>query len=278
MITRDDTTAALSAPGSAFEIVEEEVRGVRMPVFRHRARSLRELLERTAAFGERTYLVDGTVRLDFRTHLELVDALAVALQEDFAVRPGDRVAIFAANRWEWVVAFWAVTTAGGVPAAYNGFWTADEVAHATALVEPVLLIGDGPRLERVRGIDGLPAVLDLDGIGPLVEAHRGDVPAAVAVDEDDPGVLLFTSGTTGRPKAVATPHRALVGFGQVNSSREALARVHAGGAAPRVGEPLPLSDDIVLVTSPLFHRRGRILRRAAARALRSGTRPRRHHA
>ena len=72
------------------------------------------------------------------------------------------------------------------------------------------------------------------------------------VSEDDPAVLIFTSGTTGRPKAVTTSHRGLVGFAQVSAYYEAFARVAAGGPSPGVRD-LPSADDVVLVTSPLFH-------------------------
>jgi acyl-CoA synthetase (AMP-forming)/AMP-acid ligase II len=243
----------LTASGMYFEIGDEDVRGTRMPVFKHRVRSLRELLDGTASYAERTYLVEDDVRLDFGTHLDLVDHLAAALQREYSVQPGDRVALFAANRWEWVVAFWAATTVGAIPAAYNGWWTPDEYAHATALVEPVLVVGDQARLARAAEAKPRLPTLDLDTVSSLVDEYRGVRPLPVDVAEDDPAILIFTSGTTGRPKAVTTPHRGAVGFGQVNSFGETLARVAAGGEPPVQGEQLPLGDDVVLVTSPLFH-------------------------
>ncbi|MBL7501079.1 acyl--CoA ligase [Frankia sp. CNm7] len=248
-----DPRAALVAPGSYFEVADEDVRGVRMPVFRHRIRSLRELLAGTARFGERTYLVEGDVRVGFATHLEYVDALAAALQDDYRLRPGERVAIYAANRWEWIVAFWAVATAGAIPATYNGWWTPDEFAYATGLVEPSLVIGDSRRLERAAEAGATPPVLDLDEVPAIVEARRGARPAPVSVDEDDPAVLIFTSGTTGRPKAVTIGHRGLCGALQLAAFGETLAMVARGGAVPAAGDTLPAHDDVVLMTSPLFH-------------------------
>ena len=66
-------------------------------------------------------------------------------------------------------------------------------------------------------------------------------------------MLIFTSGTTGRPKAVTIPHRGVIGFGHVNLFGETLGRVIAGAPVPSAGDQLPLGDDVVLVTSPLFH-------------------------
>ena len=246
--------AALTVPGARYEIGEEDVRGTSMPVFKNRAQSLRELLDGTMRFGERTYLVDGEARLSFRSHRRLSGALAAGLQRTSGVRPGDRVAIFAANRWEWIVSFWAVTSAGGIPCAFNGWWTPDEFAHAARLVEPALVIGDGPRLARLAESGVAVPVLDMDAdLPPLLAKHAGDEPSPVASTEDDPAVLIFTSGTTGRPKAVTVPHRAVCGFAQVSSFGEAAARVALGEPVPLAGYLPPPSDDVVLATSPLFH-------------------------
>ena len=244
---------ALTAPGSYFEVGEEVVRGTTMPVFTQRARSLRQLLEDTARFADRTYLVEDDTRLTYGRHLELVDGLAAALRKDYGIQPGERVAIFAANRWEWVVAFWAVATVGAIPCAYNGFWTRDEFAHATSLVQPTLIIGDTDRLARGGGGDGGRRVLNLDDVGSLAGATAAARAVPVAVSEDDPAVLIFTSGTTGYPKAVTTSHRGLVGFAQLSAYQEAFARVAMGGSVPQTFADLPPSDDVILVTSPLFH-------------------------
>jgi long-chain acyl-CoA synthetase len=245
---------ALLAPGSAYETVVDDVRGEAMAVFRHRFRSLRELLEASSRFGERTYLVEGEVRIDFARHLAMVDALAAALQRAHGVRPGDRVAILAANRWEWIVTFWAATSAGAVPCAFNGYWTPDEVVHALELAEPTVLVADATRLARLDGTPvAVPVITMEDDLPALVDQHAGEHPTPVATDEDDPAALIFTSGTTGRPKAVTASHRAIVGFVQLNTFNEAVGAVAMGGPMPGVGDPVPTSDEVVLATSPLFH-------------------------
>jgi acyl-CoA synthetase (AMP-forming)/AMP-acid ligase II len=211
------------------------------------------MLEASAQYGERNFVVDGDVRLTFRDHLESVDAFGAALQDLHGVEPGERVAIFAANRWEWIVAFWAVTSIGGIPAAFNGWWTPDEAAHAIRLVEPVLIIADKPRLERVIEAGTAVATFDLDEMPSVAAAYRGRHPRIPEMVEDDTAMLIFTSGTTGRPKAVMVPHRSVLGFVQVSGFSEAFAGVAAGRPVPAPGDRLPVSDDVVLVTSPLFH-------------------------
>src|SRR5262245_65355884 len=90
--------ASLTAPGAPFEIVEDEVLGERMPVFRHRRRSLREILAASAAFGDREYVVYGERRISFAEHLRRGASTAQALRELHGVRPGDRAAVLAEDR------------------------------------------------------------------------------------------------------------------------------------------------------------------------------------
>jgi acyl-CoA synthetase (AMP-forming)/AMP-acid ligase II len=163
------------------------------------------------------------------------------------------VAIFAANRWEWVICYWAILSVGAIPAALNAWWTPGEFANAADLVEPVLVMGDGPRLRRVAQAGVEVPALHLDEIGGILSDRAGQRPDVPPVAEDDPAVLIFTSGTTGRPKAVTVPHRAVVGFAQVKTFADAADRVAAGAPVPAAGDEIPVGDDIVLVTSPLFH-------------------------
>lgn len=250
--------ARLTGPGGAFELAREAVRGESMLVFRDRIRSVRELLERTARFGDRLHLVDGDRRIRFADQLDLVTRAAHGLASRHGIRPGDRVALFAANRWEWIVSFWAASWLGAIPVLMNGFWTTEEFADAAARVEPALVIGDGLRLERAKVAPGAFGVLRLeDDFEALVREPPGaggsvTTPAA-SPREDDPALLIFTSGTTGRPKAVTVPHRAICGFSQVSAFTEAFGRALFGLPLPEPGVPAPPSDDVVLVTSPLFH-------------------------
>ena len=80
--------ARLTGPGGPFEMVVEDVLGARMPVFKNRLRSLRALLEASAAQGEKEYLVYEDRRISYAEHLRLVASVARALRERFGVRQG----------------------------------------------------------------------------------------------------------------------------------------------------------------------------------------------
>ncbi|MCX4096769.1 AMP-binding protein [Nocardia sp. alder85J] len=103
----------------------------------------------------------------------------------------------------------------------------------------LLVIGDGPRLERLAGSGRNFRILNLDNdFGPPTRRFDGAVPELAGIAEDDPGLILFTSGTTGRAKAVTLSHRSVVGFAQVNMFQGAAARMALGAPAPRVaGSP-----------------------------------------
>src|SRR5688572_17573286 len=143
--------ARITAPGGMFEVVTENVRGVPMRVFKNRARSLRALFEAARAHGDKEYLVYGEERVSYAQAFARASAFANALRERYGVKHGDRVAILAANRPEWVLAFWAAVSVGGVVAALNGWWTEDEIRYGVGDADPAVLIGDRARLARLRG-------------------------------------------------------------------------------------------------------------------------------
>jgi acyl-CoA synthetase (AMP-forming)/AMP-acid ligase II len=250
----EEIEAQLTGPGGPFEIETANVLGESMPVIKNRARSLRELLEASRAHGEKEYLVYQDRRIGFGEHAEQVAALAATLRDRYGVRPGDRVAILAANCPEWVIAFWATVSLGGVVAALNGWWQADEIAYGVADSDPKLLVGDRRRLARVSGRDlGVPVVEIESDFADLLAAGRGaDLPGQ-AIAEDDPAVILYTSGTTGRPKGAVNTHRGICGFvsvGMLNGVKGMMLAAASGRTGP---PPLPTS---MLVTVPLFHLSG----------------------
>ena len=177
------------------------------------------------------------------------------MQERFGIEPGDRVAIFAENRPEWIIAYWAAVSLGAVVAALNGWWTRDEALYGIEHAQPKLIIGDRKRLARIEGETLDCAVIEIESQGAELLEHAPDAELPEnPIDEDDPAVILFTSGTTGRPKGAVNTHRGIVGFVQAaaaNGVRNMILASQLGFAADE--NPPPLS---ALMTVPLFHLSG----------------------
>lgn len=239
--------AAITGPGGAGEMHVEQVLGAPVEVWTDRFRALHEVLAASVEHGDRPYLVTLEGSLSFVEHARRVSSLALALREDHGVGVGDRVAIAAANHPSWIETFWAVTSIGAVAVGCNAWWAPRELAHAMTLTEPVLVVADRKRAAAVAAIPGLevPVLVLEDDHERLVSAYPdADLPSA-DVAEDDPAVILFTSGTSGRPKGAVHTHRnlcAVIGFHRYNDA-----------VAAAFGDPTPPTAKTYLLAMPLFH-------------------------
>ena len=190
------------------------------------ARSIPQVaLDAGERFGDAGALEDGDVRLSFR---ELADAVVESARAFLAaeLEPGDRVAVWAPNVHEWIVAALGLQAVGGVLAAVNTRLKGGEAAHALRLSGARLLFTmggeflgtdyvsalagqDTPDLERIvtfRGAgDGAERWDDFLAAGAAV-AREAALTRLAGVAPDDVSDLIFTSGTTGDPKAVTTAH------------------------------------------------------------------------
>ena len=236
----------LTAPGAPFELVEEDVLGVRVPVFRNRVRSLGELVRDSVRFGDRVYAATATTEMTFAEHARQVASLAAALREEHDVQPGDRVAIAAANSPEWVTAFWATVSLGAIAVGFNAWWAGGEVAYALGHAEPKVVIADAKRAAVIVEAGVAVPVLSVEEDLPrLAERDPETSLPDVAVQEDDPATILYTSGTSGRPKGVVHTHRNLLAVLEYHRFNDALAAAF--------GDPTPPEDKRYLMAMPLFH-------------------------
>ncbi len=202
--------------------------------------------------GDRPYLTFPGRAFTFSSVIDPVASVAAALRDRYGVGPGDRVAISAANSLEWVLTFWAATTLGAITVALNGWWTGPETAYGLELTRPRVLLGDARRLDRLAGTDiGLPIVRFEEEFADL-EAHQpGAALPDTPLDEDDPFLILFTSGTTGRPKGALISHRSNIHFIQSSLMNGAVHPSIYGGAGPVT--PGTTTIPCVINASPLFH-------------------------
>ncbi|NUU20728.1 MAG: fatty acid--CoA ligase family protein [Streptomycetaceae bacterium] len=163
----------------------------------------RMVLSAADRFGDAEAVVDGPLRLTFAEFTDRVMVAAGAFASA-GVGQGDRVAIWAPNSAEWAVAAFGVLTAGGVLVPVNTRFKAEEARDVIARSRAkAVLVQEG-----FLGLDytaaappGVPTI-DLKG-----DFLGSGTPFARDVAGDDVADLIFTSGTTGRPKGVMMTHR-----------------------------------------------------------------------
>ncbi|MCA2207760.1 FadD3 family acyl-CoA ligase [Nocardia rosealba] len=160
-------------------------------------------LVRSAAdrFEDAEAIVDGPLRLSFA---ELADRVRVAAGAFAAVGvgKGDRVAIWAPNSAEWIVAAFGLVTAGGVLVPINTRFKAEEAADVVRRSGArLLLVQQGFLGTHHTAPDGVP-VIDLKS-----DFLSSGQPFEQALSGSEIADIIYTSGTTGRPKGVMMNHR-----------------------------------------------------------------------
>ncbi|HYU63918.1 MAG TPA: AMP-binding protein [Verrucomicrobiae bacterium] len=111
---------------------------------------------------------------------------------------GDRVALYAANSLDWVIAYLGVLRAGGCVVLMNPDYHLFEAEHILHDSEPAMVIADRERA-KVIGKLALRAV-------PLEDLPRAPAASLHALSPQSPAAILYTSGTTGRPKGALLDH------------------------------------------------------------------------
>ena len=171
--------------------------------------TVHEQLARAAdRFGDRDAIWAGDEHWSFRQLDERSNSFARYLLAQ-GVSAGDRVAIMMANRVEFIVAVHAISKLGAATVLLSPAWKAVEVRHALTLTEPVHAVADGEAVSLLAETCGKGFLTDLDDgtLAPFAYGQtRLDVPV---VDVGREAVLVFSSGTTGMPKAVRHTHQTM---------------------------------------------------------------------
>ncbi len=277
--TLAQTYAALTAPGTPFELEPLTIDGRQVRGWKHGPKTYRDLFVAGRLHGDRTFLVFDRERASFEAFSRATLVLAHELSRQ-GVRKGDRVALVMRNLPEWPVAMFAASLIGAIITPLNAWWTGAELQYGLVDAGCRLAIVDRERLERLtehlhecpalervyvargngvyvaRGNEEIahPRVHRLEEVIGQVDGwiNLPDLPMPdVQIDPEDDASILYTSGTTGRPKGALGSHR-----GGVCSTMAA--QFNAARNFIRRGEPVPRPDPSapqrsVLMAIPFFH-------------------------
>ena len=259
MPTYEEVVAQLTGPGAPFEIVTETVDGRPQKNWKNRERSMREKIRNIGLRGDVVAMAHGDRRITYGELTRHVWGAANALRDEHGLRKGDRVAILAMNSPDWLMALFGATSAGGIAVGMNGWWAPEEIEYGLndsgsrylvvderlwPRIEP--LAGKLPHLEKIFYLGASPP----RGTIPLSELLKpSDREPTEEIEENHPFVILYTSGTTGRPKGCITTHRGTIAQ-VVGIVFAGLAGALMGGASPI---PTAGGQPTNLLTTPLFH-------------------------
>jgi len=185
-------------------------------------------------------------RLTYAEYGELVECLGRGLVSA-GVKPGEVIAIFLPNSWEFAIAYHAVTLAGAIPTLLNPAYREREIRYQLEDSGAAYLITDGPLLENTN-LAGLPALRGVfttrrqrsgcDAFANLLRSSSAKLPRPSADPAQMVAALPYSSGTTGLPKGVMLSHYNLVAN---------VYQLIAPGAA------MLSSEDVMLCFLPLYH-------------------------
>jgi long-chain acyl-CoA synthetase len=255
-----EANTAVTGSGQIFELIDGEVRGVKMKVFKNAPAHLGQLFAGARGHGDKPFLVYENETFTFAQASDRIDALASLLVNTYGVKKGDRVAVAMRNFPEWVMSFAAIISVGAINVSMNSWWTEDEMDFALEDSGATVLICDQQRFDIgaascvkknvkvlvVRAEKPLPAGIDeWEKVLPLGDAHPG-----ADIQPDDDATILYTSGTTGRPKGAVSTHRAILSSLMAFSARNTIFQMSGTKLKEVDGPEIPTSFILIV---PLFH-------------------------
>ncbi len=265
----DENRAALKdlmTADPSLQVERRHLDGADLLMYRELPASIREWFLRAVEFPDKDFLVFGDDRVTYGEALAQSDIFAAAMQLEFGIEKGDRVAIAMRNYPEWVITFMATAKIGAISVPLNSWWTEEEFAFGLKDSGSKLIVCDRERMERIA-----PTLTDLD-IATVVVRGDGEhifdelmlkyadrSPAPVAIDGEDNAIIMYTSGSTGFPKGVLSTQRAIVSTMKSWGLSYAAGQLALARKAEKAGVELPAEPPYppaILLPVPLFHATG----------------------
>ena len=205
----DPLAQRMLGPGGSHALESVTIAGYPQQVFKGAPRNLARLYRQAMQHQDRVMVVQDERSLSYAEGFAQAAALADALRSQFGVKAGTKVAVVMSNRIEWIISVLAITAVGGVAALVNSRGVDEEMLRAIDTAQCELAIMDEQCAALIVAKLQLPHI----AIGQNYETLTVPRPGLAFVPDDmgpeDGGIVLFTSGTTGFPKAALLSQGAL---------------------------------------------------------------------
>jgi len=272
-----DAVAQLTAPTAPFEVETVDVAGVPLKAFKNAETSLGAFLAAGRNHDANLFLQYQGEDWTYDAFFTAVDQACDWLVNEAQIQKGDPIAIAMRNRPEWLVAFVATVTIGAVAVPLNSWGKAQELTQGLEDSEAKLVFCDSDRLAFIRELNTeLPAVVvdtsddpQNTSLSDIRQRPAPNEPLLAEVDRHDPAILMFTSGTSGRPKGALLSHfnccQALmnvefIGAGTYMTNMEEMNKQLASPTLPKTLLAVPLFHISGLLSQALINlRHGRAL-------------------
>lgn len=229
-------------------VTRQFIDGVEMFIYKDRPASLPQMFRESVLRNpDKPALICGQLRWSYKELASLVNRLASSLLEMCGLGKGDRVAVLLNNCPEFVVLYLAVTSLGGIFVPLNARLKARELLPQILKAKPRILVAGQDTwveleslLESPHGLERIfivgPPCPGAQALEDLLKGPETPLPLPDHIQEEDLCSIIFTSGTTDKPKGVMISHRNVV------NTAQACARVFGSNAR-----------DVDLIMVPLFH-------------------------
>ncbi|MEW6187009.1 MAG: class I adenylate-forming enzyme family protein [Thermodesulfobacteriota bacterium] len=237
-----------------FSLENVEVDGYPIQTFKNRFRTLWSMfLQSTSTYRDGVYLIEGPQKMTFRQAADSAVGLAALLKDHFAAGRDDRIGILMENSINFILAFWAIQNLGATAVIFNTRLAVPELQRQLQFSELKVLLSSPLMASKVKEIP------EQEMTSPLLVFNQAlfenlpqgqNSPPLDHGSEDDTAVILFTSGTSGRPKGVMLTHRNLITCAFRSGATLARGLALTASSSPVLDRS---NNQYMLIVAPLFH-------------------------
>lgn len=185
-------------------------------VYTERPKNLSELLHNSVSkYGELEAIIGSDYRLNYNQFASLIYNVARGLYHQYGIRKGDRISLMLRNGWEYAVIFFAIGSIGAIAVPLNTAFKGEEASFQINDSGSKMIFLDEEFIDVIKGIKSeIVNVKNIIVVGKRdfedLLSYKTQKGIDIQVEETDNLVIMYTSGTTGRPKGAVLTHKGII--------------------------------------------------------------------